>query len=263
MMRIISGVACVNSKARVDVDAGLRDVELFRVLPPERLRELRPRLREKSFRREALLYFEGHPADALWIVRSGRVRLYKSSADGRLTTLDVLAQGEAFGMLSALESEVYPTSAEAMTAGSAWWLPRASFVRLLEQEPRLVTEVLRILSRRLRQAQERLRSLAHDPAPARLATALLRAADAAGDAHVTRRALAEEAGTTVETAIRVMRRFERDGLVRGRVGCIHVVDALRLREASQGQGDSREGHSVSSPSAHGASASRRGHPSGS
>jgi CRP-like cAMP-binding protein len=62
--------------------------------------------------------------------------------------------------------------------------------------------------------------------------ALLRAADAAGDAHVTRRALAEAAGTSVETAIRVLRRFEREGLVRGRVGCIHVVDELRLRDAS-------------------------------
>ena len=222
----------MHSKARADVGAELRDVELFRVLPLERLRDLRPRLRERRFPRQAVLYFEGSPADALWIVRSGQVRLYKSSADGRPTTLDMLAPGEAFGMLSALESDVYPTSAEAVTAGSAWWLPRASFLRLLEQEPRLVGEMLRILSRRLREAHDRLRSLAHDPAPARLALALLRATDAAGEAHVTRRALAEEAGTSVETAIRVLRRFERDGLVRGRVGCIHVLDAIRLREAS-------------------------------
>lgn len=229
MMRIIGGVASVDSRACADVDVELRGVELFRALSQERLRDLRPRLREKRFGRQAVLYLEGTPADALWLVRAGQVRLYKSSADGRLTTLDVLAPGEAFGMLSALESDVYPTSAEAVTEGSAWWLPRASFLRLVEQEPQLVGEMLRILSRRLRDAHERLRSLAHDPAPARLASALLRAADAAGDAHVTRRALAEEAGTTVETAIRVLRRFEREGLVRGRVGCIHVIDAAGLR----------------------------------
>jgi CRP/FNR family transcriptional regulator len=253
----------VHREARADAESGLRDVELFRVLPPERLRDLRPRLREKSFRREAVLYYEGHPADALWIVRSGQVRLYKSSGDGSLTTLDLLAKGEAFGALSALESEAYPTSAEAVTDGSAWCLPRASFVRLLEQEPRLAVEVLRILSRRLRDAQERLRSLAHDPAPARLAAALLRAADAAGDAHVTRRALAEEAGTSVETAIRVMRRFERDGLVRGRVGGIQVVDARGLREASRARGDADEAHGDSSPAAHGAPTPTGGHRSGS
>lgn len=223
----------MHSNARADVDAGLRDVELFRVLAPERLRDLRPRLREKSFRRQEVLYCEGNPAEALWIVRSGQVRLYKSSGDGRLVTLDVLAKGEAFGIFSALEIDVYSTSAEAVTAGSAWWLPRASFLRLLEQEPGLVAEMLRILSRRLRDAHDRLRSLAQDPAPTRIAMALLRAADGAGDAHVTRRALAEEAGTTVETAIRVLRRFEREGLVRGHTGCIHVVDEPRLREASR------------------------------
>jgi CRP/FNR family transcriptional regulator len=232
MIGSISGVASVHRNASADLDAGLRDVELFRVLSPERLRDLRPRLREKSFRRQAVLYFEGSPAEGLWIVRSGQVRLYKSSAGGRLTTLDVLAKGEAFGMLSALDSDVHLTSAEAVTDGSAWWLPRASFLRLLEQEPKLVGEILRILSRRLREAQDRLRSLAQDPAPARLALALLRAADASGVARITRRALAEEAGTSVETAIRVLRRFECDGLVRGSVGCIHVVDALRLKQAS-------------------------------
>lgn len=212
----------------------LQEVELFRVLPPERLARVRPRLREKAFRRQQVLYFEGSPADRLWLVRAGQVRLYKSSSDGQLTTLDVLAAGEAFGVLSALDSDVYPASAEAVTAGSAWWLPRESFQRLLAEEPALNAEILRILLRRLRDAHDRLRSFAHDPAPARLAAALLRAAGPAGEAQVTRRALAEAAGTTVETAIRVLRRFEREGLVEGGVGRIRIVEEGRLRELARG-----------------------------
>jgi CRP-like cAMP-binding protein len=47
---------------------------------------------------------------------------------------------------------------------------------------------------------------------------------------VTRRALAEAAGTTVETAIRVLRRFEREGLVRGEVGRVHLLDERALRK---------------------------------
>ncbi len=218
----------------IDRETSLRDVELFRVLAPERLQDLRTRLREKAFRRQQVLYFEGSPADRLWIIRTGQVRLYKSSSKGQLTTLDVLSPGEAFGVLSALDTDLYPASAEAVTAGSGWWLPRESFLRLLAEEPRLNVEILRILSRRLQDAHDRLRSFAHDPAPARLATALLRAAVSDGEARVTRRALAEEAGTTVETAIRVLRRFEREGLIEGGVGCIRIVDKLRLREAARG-----------------------------
>jgi CRP-like cAMP-binding protein len=224
----------VHSSDPLDLEAALREVELFRVLSPDRLKNLRPRLREKVFQRQQVLYFEGSPADRLWVVRTGQVRLYKSSSDGQLTTLDVLAAGEAFGVLSALETDVYPSSAEAVVSGSAWWLPRESFQRLLEEEPRLNTEILRILSRRLREAHDRLRSFAHDPAPARLAAALLRAAAPAGEARVTRRALAEAAGTTVETAIRVLRRFEREGLVEGSVGCVRIVDEPRLQEVSRG-----------------------------
>jgi len=51
---------------------------------------------------------------------------------------------------------------------------------------------------------------------------------------VTRRALAEAAGTTVETAIRVLRRFEREGLLSGEVGLLRVADIATLRRIAAG-----------------------------
>jgi len=207
----------------------LGEAELFRVLPDDRLRPFQERMRHRSFDRQQALYIEGSPADRLWVVRSGQVRLYKGSADGQVTTLDVLGAGEVFGAVAALESESYPSSAEAFTECSVWSLSRERFLKLLDEEPRIGTEILQILSRRLRSAHDRLRAFAHDPAPARLASELLRAADG-GEARTTRRALAEAAGTTVETAIRVMRRFQREGLLEGRVGLIRILDEARLRE---------------------------------
>jgi len=207
----------------------LGKAEIFRVLSEARLRSFKARLQQRAFGRQQVLYFEGHPADQLWVVRSGQVRLYKSSANGLLTTLDALGPGEVFGAVSALGSKVYPSSAEAVTECTAWSLPRERFLELLDEDPRIGTEILQILSRRLHDAHDRLRSFAHDPAPARLASELLRAAED-DEAHVTRRALAEAAGTTVETAIRVLRRFQRDGLLEGRVGQIRILDKPRLRE---------------------------------
>jgi CRP/FNR family transcriptional regulator len=219
------------------VDSGLaieiEQAELFRVLSPQRLARLKPLLREKPFQRQRVLYFESEPAERLWVVRSGEVRLYKSSPSGHVTTLDVLGPGEIFGAVSALEAEVYSSSAEAVSQGRAWWLPRQAFVQVVNEEPAAALEILQIVSRRLREAHDRLRAFAHDPAPARLARALLHAAPG-GTAHVTRRALAEAAGTTVETAIRVLRRFEREGLVKGEVGVIHVLDAASLRALASG-----------------------------
>jgi len=217
-------------------DIAIEDAEFFRALSPDRLARVKPLLMEKSFERQRVLYFEGSPADRLWVVRRGEVRLYKSSPSGQVTTLDVLGPGEVFGAISALEQGVYPSSAEAISDGSASWLKRDTFQRLMDEDPRLAVEILQIVSRRLRDAHDRLRSLAHDPAPRRVMLALLRAAPK-GVAQVTRRALAETAGTSVETAIRVVRRLEVAGIVRGEVGRVEILDEEILRKIAGSEVD--------------------------
>jgi len=211
----------------------LERAELFRCLDPAQLARVREQLRERPFERLRPLFFEGDPAEALWVVQRGRVRLFKTSASGRTTTLETLGPGQLFGAISALDQDTYPASAEGVSAGVAWSLPRSALLRLLADDARLAVEVLRIVSGRLHEAHERLRSFAHDAAPARLAQALLDATRE-GAAQVTRRALAEVAGTSVETAIRVLRQFERQGLVHGAVGMVRVVDPAALRRIAKG-----------------------------
>jgi CRP/FNR family transcriptional regulator len=206
----------------------LERAQFFRVLGPDLLDQVRPLLLEGRFYRQRVLFFEGQPATHLWLVRRGEVRMYKSSRDGRITTLETLRAGEIFGPLSALDEETYPASAEGVSDGVAWRLERGVALRLIREDPRVAVEFLRIVSGRLHEAEERLRSLACDPAPTRLARALLQACRD-GEARVTRRALAEAAGTTVETAIRTLRRFERDGFILGEVGHVHVLDEPGLR----------------------------------
>jgi CRP-like cAMP-binding protein len=205
----------------------LQDAEFFRALGPERLESAGRHLSEATFSRGKVLYFVGAPAEYLWCVKRGEVRLYMSSSNGRITSLEVLGPGEIFGAVSALGQHHYPVSAEGVTKGAAWCLPRSHFQRLLDDDPTLTRELLDIITRRLHDAHERVRSFAHDPAPSRLAQALLRASHD-GRASVTRRDLAESAGTTVETAIRVLRGFQRDEIVRGSVGRIEVTNQAAL-----------------------------------
>lgn len=216
------------SQAASTREASVESAELLRSLRPEELARTRALLRERRFERKQALYFEGDPAEFLWILQRGAVRLYKASPSGRTTTLETLGAGQIFGALSALEAERYECSAEGESAGSAWLLPRAALLRLLAEDSRLGVELLRIVSERLHTAHERLRSFAHDAVPVRLARALLEASED-GEARVTRLALAESAGTTVETTIRVLRRLEREGVVRGEVGLVHVIDPAALR----------------------------------
>lgn len=209
-------------------EVALEEAEVFRALAPDALARVRPQLRERPFYRQRVLFREGEPAASLWAVRRGTVRLHHVSAEGRSMTLETLGPGQVFGVLSALDEERYPVSAEGLDAGLAWCLPREVLLRLLADDPRLGVEMLHVVSQRLRAAHRQLFSFAHDRAPARLARALL---DALRDgvAHVTRRDLAEAAGTTVETAIRVLRRFERQGVLHGETGRLEVLDEGALR----------------------------------
>jgi CRP/FNR family transcriptional regulator len=207
----------------------LEEAEFFRALAPDQLDRTRALVVEKRIVRGRVLFFEGKPAEYLWAIRRGEVRLYKSSSDGRITTLDTVGPGGIFGAVSALEEGNYPASAEGVTDGVAWCLPRNTFLRMIVENPWLTVEILRVVSHRLYDAHERVRSFAHDSAPSRLAQALLRAARD-GEAQVTRRALAEAAGTTVETAIRVLRSFERNGVIHGNVGRVVVLDEVALRK---------------------------------
>jgi len=113
--------------------------------------------------------------------------------------------------------------------GIAWCLSRRALMKLVAEVPAAAIEILVVTSHRLHGAHERLRSFAHDPARTRLAQALLRVTHE-GEAQVTRRALAEAAGTTVETAIRVLRRFEQEGVIAGGVGRVNVIDAPGLEK---------------------------------
>ena len=211
----------------------LEQAEFFRVVRPERLTQIRHLVLEKPFQRQKVIYFEGRPAEYLWVVRTGGVRLYKSSGSGRITTLEVLAPGQMFGAISSLDQDRYTAGAESITDGTAWCLPRRSMLQLVAEEPRLAADILAVTSRRLREAHEQLRSFASDPAPTRLARALLHAVHE-GEARVTRRALAEASGSAVETAIRILRRFERDGLIAGEVGLVRVVDKDALHRIADG-----------------------------
>lgn len=217
-------------------DVEIEQAEFYRSLRAEQMERVRHHLRPRQYPKQRMLFFEGEPAEYLWALHRGGVRLYRSSLQGRIATLETLGPGNVFGALSAIEQDTYPVSAETLGETVAWRLPRRAFLGLLAEDPRLGLEILRIVSQRLREAQAHLLSLAHDSAPTRLARALLNATSG-NEARVTRRALVEVAGTSVETAIRVLRRFEREGLIHGEIGRLEVLDRPALqRIAGQGEG---------------------------
>ncbi|CAG0985730.1 Cyclic AMP receptor protein [Myxococcaceae bacterium] len=212
-------------------EARLEETEFFRSLAPPWLEQVRSQVRERWYPARKVLFREGEAGEFLWAVRVGEVRIIRTTRDGRVMALETIRPGQIFGVVAAMEGNAYPVTAETAVESCVWRLPRVALLSLIRNDPQLTRVVLQIVSQRLRGAHTRLRSLAYDPADARLAQALLRSA-AGDEAHVTRRELAEAAGTTIETAIRVLRRFEQAGFVKGEVHHVHILDRDRLRQVA-------------------------------
>jgi CRP/FNR family transcriptional regulator len=218
---------------------GLEETDLFRELGPERLGRLHSHLKLQPYWPREYLYFEGQSAEHLWIVRSGEVRTVKGGRSGRVMTLEHLRPGDAFGVAAILTGSAYTDTAEGMVEGEVWRLPRRVMLKVLDEEPSLVQRLLSIVANRLEDAHDRLCSFAHDSVPARIARLILVNGPQGEKIEMTRRALGDEAGTTVETTIRVLRSFERAGWVEGGIGWIRVVDRTALERIADGERPAR------------------------
>jgi CRP/FNR family transcriptional regulator len=221
----------------------LFDSDILDGLPDGVTAELEGRFSAARYGKGELIYSPFDRADAMYIVQSGRVRLYRSAHDGRQLTLAMLDDGEVFGCVSPEGDAMHDAYAEAMTDAVVRVLPAAELERATADHPQVALNLLRSLSERLRTTEDQLESLAFRGVPARLASQLLQLMDRYGrvthtgiriDERFTHVQLAEMIGTSRETLTKVMNELREAGLIDVRDRLVWVLDAdglERLRRA--------------------------------
>jgi CRP/FNR family transcriptional regulator, cyclic AMP receptor protein len=216
--------------------AFLRSLMPFSALSAEGLEEIAREGREIGAEKGHIFFQEGEPSDAVFVVRSGRVRIQHLHKDGTVRIVCMLAPGDTFCCLPAMDGGRYPAGAVAAERSHVYRLPGGLFRRLMEREPGFATRTVQHFCGRLRMASCESCWKSQD-APARLAGKILCMAMKFGDdIPLTRRELGELAGTTVETAIRTIKDFERAGWVQLGRAHLRVLDRTALAERSDGAG---------------------------
>lgn len=197
---------------------------------------------EKHFGKDEYIFFEGGPSSWIGVVLEGRVKMIKHSENGKDVVLDLIAPGEMLGEMAAFNGEPYPATAQAMEPTVVAIIHQDDYLRLLKQYPALALRMIEELGRRLREAQETIKSMAVERVERRIARILLKLAATTGlsseegiviEMPLTRQDIAEMAGTTVETAIRTMSKFRKRGLVqtkRGRVTILQPHELVKIAE---------------------------------
>jgi CRP/FNR family transcriptional regulator len=188
----------------------------------------------REFAKGEVFFRERDEAASFYVVASGRVKVFKESAEGRELIIKIMREGELVGEAAALAAVPYPATAQALEAAAAVEIPRRDFVALLAREPDLALNIIAALSVRLNQISAVLEKLTLKDVPARLASYLLERAraDADGrefvDPDVTKTSLAAELGTVPETLSRALRRFAEAGLVASEGKRIFILDKNSL-----------------------------------
>lgn len=220
----------------------LRQVPLFASLTDEQIAAAATWFHAETFAPDIMIFLEGDPADRLWVVAEGQIKIVKHTSDGQENLLEVITPGEMFGG-AALLLATQPATAVAMTATLALSIERELYLQLIRQYPDIALRIIHLLADRL-QAAMKMRALAVERVDVRLANILLKLCDKVGqpaeegmriNLPLSRQDLADMTGTTIETAIRVMSRFRKDGLVHTEPGgYVIVLDHERLRQISEG-----------------------------
>lgn len=184
----------------------------------------------KPLRRGEMLFLQGDRSCDLYIVATGRIRLYRTSPEGAEKTLAVLSDGDVFGDLSAIDGLGRSAAAEAMTESQVVQVRARSFMMCVEESPTLAVRLIRRLAEMLRETDESLDLLAFADARTRIASALLKSGTPSGRVtELTHRDIAAIASTARETVSRVIAGLIDAGVlgVDGRDYCILDSQALR------------------------------------
>jgi CRP-like cAMP-binding protein len=219
----------------------------FASLSEPSLKEMDRLFTEEKYQRDDYIFFEGDIPDWLHIVKEGRVKLLQHSDTGKDIILQIYTPGDMFGEASLFDRKPYSASAQAMDPSTILRLSRKDFFLFFGRHPFVATEMIAELGRQLREAQATIKSLAVDRVEQRIAHILLKLAGKVGvpekggvmiNLPLTRQDLADMAGTTVETAIRVMSRFTKSKIIKPANGKIFLLSPPALQRILEGKEDS-------------------------
>jgi CRP-like cAMP-binding protein len=220
----------------------LRTTPIFSRLTPADRRTVTEVSRVQHFGKGDLIFEQESPSDAFYAIAAGRVKIFKMMPNGKDLILEVFGRGDPLGAVAVYMDRPFPASAMALEDTTCVIIPRPAFFRLLESNPSLVRGLLLGLTTRLVELTNRLAELTGGRLEPRFARLFLKLASETGRAErggtfiplaLSRQELADMTGTTVETCIRIMSRWNKDAIVRTEKDGFVVLDRPGLERITR------------------------------
>lgn len=214
------------------MDAYLAKLPFLSGLPSADLERVSRAFVARRCARGETIFSEGAAADAAYLLRSGLVKAMKLSPKDDPVILEIIVPGHLFGMMPALDKRPYPVDAVCLQDSEIYRIRTADFAELLRRHAPFSAAVYAEVGDHLRHSQA-LRSMVKEPAERRIGYILWMLSLTLGaEMRLGREEVAEMAGTTVETAIRVLGRLREARLLDARWKRIKILKPTALRDGA-------------------------------
>jgi CRP/FNR family transcriptional regulator, cyclic AMP receptor protein len=208
-------------------------MEIFRDLRPEQITMIEHATVMRTIPKGQVIYSQEDRAEALFLLKRGRVSIYRLTPGGKRLELATVGPKAFFGEMPLLGESLRHAFAEAAEESLLCVMSRADVERLIREQPQVALRMIEVLGKRLALSDARLEELAYRSAPARIAAVLLRLTEdrtgAGAEAAVTHQEIGNMVGALRETVTNVLDDFQAEGLVDLRRGRVLVRDPERLR----------------------------------
>ena len=217
----------------------LKNIPLFSVLNNEQLKEMNCRVIEREYKKGRIIFMEGEPGEAVYFLKKGLIKLSKQTMDGREHILHLVHPGDVFAEVVIFDSGSYPATAEVVEDASVGFIRNEDMCTVISDHADVALSMLRIMARRLRDAQEKVMNLALNDTARRLALVILGLAEERGvkengiitiPVQLTNQEFANLIGTSRETVSRIINSFKRSGTLEIKRQQIVLYKREKLRE---------------------------------
>lgn len=212
-------------------NSGSLDRFIDEVRALEAIKHLSDNREVRHFKKKDIIFREGENPRWLFFVESGKVKLYKTSDDGRELIVKIAHPGDFLGFLALFKEDAYPESAAALEDSAVKLIPKSDFAALVFGNRDVNARFIKMLASHVAEREQQLIELAYNSVRKRVAGILVQLYDQSGpNVNLLREDLASLAGTAKETLIRTLTDFKNEGLIDIQDGAISILKTDKLRQ---------------------------------
>ncbi len=210
----------------------LRAADLFRDLDDGQMADVEQMTVMRQCEKGRLIYAAGQDGEALFLLKEGKVHVYRLSPDGRKLITIIITPGTLFGNMAFTGSTLADNFAEAVDNSVLCVMSRHDLEQLILRYPVIGVRLVSVLGDRMRDLEARFEEGLLRDMTARVAAALLRVRDRqnSDEIAITHQELADNLGTYRETVTSTLGGLQTRGYVELHRGCVRILDAGALRE---------------------------------